>query len=240
MARASIATLLSLDRWAQIIGINPAHFNGAYSDTIMPQTEACQETWFQHAWQANDRVSREDVAQAIMEVEQDIARVVGYWPAPKWIVEEVHDYPRHYRPEIIRYGMRDARGFNIGVRTKYGKVIAGGQPQRTCYLVAPTVVYSDADGDGIVDMGTITQATTLTDTRIFHVYTTGHGGHDEWEIRPPRSITATGALLTITFWPWQLIDPDRWEQLVTAGGLPTALDFLAMTGAVYDNLVTSV
>lgn len=240
MARASIATLLSLDRWASILGINPAHFNGAYSDISMALTEACQEIWFQHAWQATDRVSREDVAAAIMEAEADIAKVLGYWPAPKWMVEEVHQYPQFYRPDYGTYGMIGSSGKPITLRADYGRVIAPGRRAVTRIALASSVAYTDADLDGAMDTATITCATTATNIGEVKVYWAGHGGAPEWEIRQPRTKTLAAGTFTATYWVWQLLDPDLWEALLPAGGL-TAIDFMLVTvPPIYDNLVATV
>ncbi|MHC4709558.1 MAG: hypothetical protein ACYTA3_03815, partial [Planctomycetota bacterium] len=85
MARASTYTLLSLDRWAAIMGINGAHFNGAAASAVMPYTDCCTDIWFQYDWQFHSRVGREELARAIAASERDIAEVLGYWPAPTWI-----------------------------------------------------------------------------------------------------------------------------------------------------------
>jgi hypothetical protein len=84
MARAEPSTLLALDRYAQIMGINPAHFNGGAGADIMILKNACADVWPQHTWQSPDRVSRDDLADAIREAEEDLARAVGYYAAPMW------------------------------------------------------------------------------------------------------------------------------------------------------------
>jgi len=93
-------TLLSIHRYARIMGINPVHFSGGYGDTIWPiMNNSCQDIWVRNSWQYGDMVSREDIARAILDAESDIAHVLGYWPAPKWIEAEVHPYPRFHRPD---------------------------------------------------------------------------------------------------------------------------------------------
>lgn len=251
MARASTPTLLSLDRFAAILGVNPAHFNQAANSTVMPYGSCCQDIHFQYDWQFKDRVSRESLAYAIAQAERDIAEALGYWPAPTWMVEEVRQYPQHYQPDVVQYGMLDARGYAKALKTEHGQVIAPGR--RAVTLIgtvittgaAPGLVYSDADGDGVIDTATITVATTLTDVREIKVYFAGHAGLPEWEIRTPRSKAITGGNFIATFWPWQLIDPDLWDALATTADA-TAIDWNvshlagAPPAAVYDNLVTSV
>lgn len=244
MSRASTPTLLPLDDFARHLGINPAHFNGAYNDTVMTGSASCGEIWTQWNWQTHtDRASREDIAMAIAAAEEDIARLIGYWPAPTWIAEEVHQYPRHHRPDVIQWGGLDTRGYAKGIKVNYGKVIAAGQRAVTLVgtpTTAAGLAYTDADGDGIVDTATVTIATALTNACEVKVYFAGHSGNPEWEIRPARSKAIAGGNFVATFWPWQLIDPDLWETLPGAGE-PQGIDYDEQTvPGTYDNLVASV
>jgi len=189
------------------------------------------------------RTSREALAQAIASAERDIAETLGYWPAPTWISEEVHQVPRPHRPDFIQYGNLDVRGYPKGIRTGFGRVIAGGQ--RNVDLVGTVttagldLVYSDADLDGVVDTATVSIATAETDARLVKVYFAGHDGDPEWEIRPARTKTIVAGTFTATFWPWQFIDPDLWEALPT-GADPVAIDYDEETvPGTYDNLIAS-
>lgn len=247
MARASTPTLLSLDDFARHLGINPAHFSGAYNDTVMIGTATCGDIWVQWNWQTHtDRASREDVAIAIATAEQDIARALGYWPAPCWVAEEVHTYPRPHRPDFVQYGGLDGRGYGKGIRADYGYIIAPGQrsvgdaPIGSPSVAAVTLEYEDLDLDGIVDTVTVTQATTLTNECEVKVYFHDHGGLPEWEIRPARTKAIAAGNFVATFWPWQFIDPDLWEALPGAAE-PEGIDYDEQTVPLtYDNLVTEV
>jgi len=220
------------------MGINPAHFNGAAHATVMPITRnACQDVWRQYPWQWADAVSRDELAMAIASAEQEIARLLGYWPAPRYIVSEMHRYPHHHRRDARDTGA-DVYGLYKALRAKWGKFIQAGQ--RAVTLIAtPTVagltlVYSDEDGDGVNETATVTAATTLTDVCELKVYFAGHGGAQEWEIRPARTKTISGGTFTATFWKWQLIDPDLWE------ALPTTDDPEAINWDSAGNVVASV
>ena len=232
MARASTDTLLSLDRYAAIMGIPPPSFNQGASATIFPAGSGCSQVWYQYSWQNHDAVSREDLALEIANAEQDIAQVLGYWPAPKWIAQEAHRYPRHHRPDVYGISGKNVRGQRKGIRTNYSKIISPGQRavalQGQPTVAGGTIVFSDADGDGFDETVTITQATALTDECEVKVYFTGHAGDPEWEIRPARTKAIAGGTFTATFWAWQLIDPDNWEQLPIEGFTHINLD-----GAVY-------
>ena len=236
MARASRPTLLSLDRFAQILGISPAHFAGAasaQSGTNPFPVLGCSDVWMQHSFQSNDRIGREDIALAIENAEQDIAEVLGYWPAPMFI-EEVHKFPQHYRPEVFDAG-RNVRGMRKDVNLKWGRLIEPGQRNIASVggasVVGGEMVFSDDDGDGYSETVTITLATALTEACEIKVYFDGEST-PEWEIRPHRSITIAGGNVTIVFWAWQLIDPDLWEAFPT--GNPEALNLL---GTIYVDAV---
>lgn len=234
MARASAVTLLSLDDFAKVMGINPAHFNGAANSNVTPVVDnACNDIWPQYSWQAGDRVSREDIAQEIANTEQDIADYIKYFPAPMWIAQENHPYPRHHRPDVISVGGYDVRGYHKSVNTKYGYIIAPGQRAVTD-LGDSNVTLSDADKDTYKETATVSIATTLTDECEIKVYFSGHGGEQEWEIRPARTKAISGGIFTATFWAWQLIDPKLWE------ALPTVEGFAAIDWTDSDNIVDSV
>lgn len=226
MARASTITLLSLDKYFQIMGLNPSHGNqGATGTTMAVSRNACQDIWTQWPWQGVGRVSREDLAEAIADAERDIAAVLGWWPAPVWTSEEQQPYPRHYRPEVFGDNSVNARGYYQPVRTQWGNIIAPGRRAVDgCQNVR--IAYSDEDGDGLAETATVTATdATWTDVRQIKVYFEAHGDVPEWEVRPARTktLSALGAFVA-TFWSWQLIDPDLWEELPQVDE-PEAIDW---------------
>lgn len=238
MARANTVTLLSLDRYARIMGINPAHFNTGVAGNIMPMSAQCNDIFWQHSWQAGDRASREEIARAISDAEQEIATYLGYWPAPKYIAKEMHVYPHTYRPDWGGNGL-DALGYYKSVQTKYGKFIAPGvrsvSPIGTATTAGGTLVYSDADGDGFDETATITLTTTITDPCGVKAFVAGYSGAPEWELRSPRSVTISGGVVTMVFYTWQLVDPDLWEAFPDSSDPLTAIDLTSI-----GNLLTSV
>lgn len=217
MARASTPTLLSLDRFAAIFGINPVHFNGGDGNSIniFPIIQNCNDFWPQYAWQYSDRLSREELARAIYSAEEDIARVVGYYPAPKWVAQEVHRFEQHYRRDMWGVGGFNVRGARKSITLNYGKFIQAGQRAvtlvGTATVAGGTLVYSDEDGDGYDETATITLATTLTDECEINAYFAGRSGAKEWEIRPAVSKTISGGNIVLVFRSWMLFDPDLWE-----------------------------
>lgn len=229
MARASIPTLLSLDRWAALMGIPPVGFNSGIAPLAFPLGGACSEIWWQYNWQAHDRVSREDMARAIGQAEAEIARAVGYWPAPVYVTgdREMHPVPKFHQRDVLTTSWNSA-GRDKSVPTAWGRIVSPGRRQATLVgAVAP--VYSDADTDGFSETATVTIATTITDIREIRFYHPGHAAAPEWEIRPARTIVATGAAVTATFWAWHLVLPALWEAFPGPDGDMTAVDVSVAT-----------
>ena len=223
VAAAIPRTILPLYRYAQIMGINPVHFCGGAGSTFFPVYPNSQnDVWPRHSWQSSDRVSHEDLAHEIQRAERDIAKVLGHWPAPVWIAQEVHPFPRHYRRDVWRYSGSDVRNNQVAVQTKWGKVIAAGR-RKADFIRSVAVTYQDLDLDTLNETARIsTSVTTTTDACEVKVYFTGHSGESEWEIRPPRSKTLTAGTFTALFDAWQLIDPDQ------ASAYPTTAGFSAL------------
>ena len=226
MARASTPTLLSLDRWAMVMGISPCHFNqGVTGASIFPLAGSCEELWFQHSWMRADQVGREDLATEIARAEREIAEYVGFWPAPKYISSEVHRYPHHYRPDVID-SVIDQRGYRLPIDISHGKFIQAGRRNLTQLTDTLTLLYTDADGDGAVETATVTVVTALTNACEIKVYFAGHAGDPVWEIRPARTKQIAAGVFTATFWTWQFIDPAQWERFPTANLPIIGIDFL--------------
>lgn len=222
MTRASTPTKLSLDRWARVLAINPIHWSGASGSLIWPDNGACADVWPQYSWQtAEELVGREDVAAVIATVEDDIKNEIGYAVAPTWEVDEGQTWP--YYDFYYRQ-----------LTTGFGKVIAAGRRAVTLIEEDAEVVYSDPDADGWDELATITVSTDITDKREIKVYTAGHDGDPEWEIRPLKSITISGGVATILIDVWLLIDPALWERF------PTNEGFRAIDVTVGANYVSAV
>lgn len=231
MARASTYTWLSLDRFAQIMGANPLHFNGIYTD-LQPVRSGCDDMWLQYDWQDVQHVSRESLAEAIKDAEDQIANYVGYNLLPTWEIDERHNTEVPGDPTLISSGY-NIQGRYKTIRTDKYHVISGGQRAKTVIEAAAAIVRSDADGDGYNELCTITVATTVTDANEIRVYYPGESGADEWEIRPLKSVSISGGNATITFNIWQIPDPDLLEALDATGiNGDTAANFIT-TADVY-------
>jgi hypothetical protein len=224
MTISTFDNLLSLDRYAKIMGIDPVRFSGATQvhlasgAILFPIYNDVNNIWPQQSYQAHDQVGREDLAQAIMEAEQEIAEFIGYFPGPKWIAQEMHTYPRFYREDMWGNGL-DTPGRNKAIKLNYGKFIEGGRRRVT--IIDPrdvTLAYSDADADGFTETATITVnpvPAAMTDVCRIKVFYQNHDGDPEYEIREPRYVDLTGGIYTAKFWVWQLIDHEVWDALPT-------------------------
>ena len=202
MARAETKTWLSLDRWAEIVGINPIHFNQLAS-TNFP--DLCGQPWYQHDWQDADRAGREAIAQAIRDAERRIAKYLGYNLLPDWH-DEIVMTPRPASPELYgtTYNPRYARK---SVTASKNHLISGGVRASALIEAGAAIVRTDADGDGYSELCTVLVTTDVTDCEV-HVYYPGESGSALWEIRPIK-ISSTGGVATLTFKSWQIVDPDK-------------------------------
>lgn len=223
-------TLLSLSKYAKIMGIVPAHFWQGAAPNIDPQvfplSGSCDSLWHQYAWQDSDKVGRYDIAQAIYDAERDLANALGYWPAPMWIANEEHVYPRPYRREYVGLGT-DLRGSVKGITAGYGKIVRDGRravlPIATASTGGSGLAYSDEDGDGFYETASVTVVTTETDVCALKVYFSDKDGEPDWEIREPKSKVISSGSVVFIFDSWLFIDPDLFELPPTDMG-PDALD----------------
>jgi hypothetical protein len=229
-------TLLSLARFARMVGLAPLHFAGASAPSIHPEVfpvgSSCGNVWPRYDWQNSDQVSHESLAYALKDAEETLAREVGYFPAPTWIAGERQMYPRDFYRDSI-YQVHDVRGFIKGLNTKYAKIISGGVRGVT-FIDDPRVTYSDDDSDGLYETATVTAAVTTTDACEYKLYFTGESGNEDWEIRPYRSISITGGVLTVVLDSWLLIDPEH------LAAYPTDDGFQAVDVSTTANFVATV
>lgn len=211
-------TLLSIDRYARIMGINPLFFNqGGQVNTpsgvtVFPHGSGMPNvnlTWQQHSWNITDNVSREQVAQEIRGAEHDAASFLGYLPAPAWIEEEIVDMPKHYDPKVGP-AIYDLRGDRSSVRLARRKFINGGV-RAVDFIENATIEYVDLDGDSWAETAVVKLPYAMvadTDIREIKVYLPGNSGNALYEIRPPRVKYIKDGELVIHFYAWQLIKPE--------------------------------
>lgn len=236
MARANTETLLPLDRYAEIMGINPIQFNGGYNSTLFSDTGST-DRWRQYPWQDENKASREEIAREIARAEKDIFSALGYWPAPRWKEDEYKRWPRYHRRE--RTALRGYRpsGESKSINLDGGKFIYGGK-RATTKIGTASVVYSDPDGDSFNELATVSIATAITSACELRVFFKDKGAYNIWEVRPHIAKAVSGGTFTATFDAWLLFDPDLWEQLRRAPA--TGADPLDIDSETSGNYVTEV
>lgn len=210
-------TLMPLDRWAALVGINPLHFRQVLTQS-MPQT-ICGTPWKSYPWQEANQIGRYDVALAIAEAERRIADYVGYTLLPTWQVDERQPSVRPGIPELLNLTGLDIRGFRAQVQLNWAHFISGGIEAKDLIEAAVLIAYSDLDNDGYKELATITFNTTVTDPSQIAVYYPDTDASDTWEIRPLRSVDITAGVATVTFFRQQCVVPELTEALV-----PEAVD----------------
>ncbi len=211
MAIATYKTKLSLDKWAEIIGLDSRHFNQV--TTAAKSVNTCDKVWKQYAWQENDQVSREDVALAIQTAESHIENHLGFRLLPSWEKEEEVKVPQPGDRTLFNVYALSPRGFPLHVPTNWKHFISGGMEKKVLIEDEVAVAYADDDADGYDETATVTVATTVTNPQEICLFHPGHDGADEYEVRPFRSISISGGTCTIKLWRHQLVYPSLLEAL---------------------------
>lgn len=210
MARSNIKTWLSLDRWAEIIGINPLNFNQLSSTSLFPNN-VCGDIFFQKDWQHSDRVGRDTIAMAIQQAELEIAAEAGFNLLPDWTAAERLTYPQPAMPTAYGYAI-NPRWMGKSLELRKGHIISGGIRTQTLIQAGAAVVRQDNDGDTFTETCVVTVPTTLTDTNEIRAYYPSQNGSDGWEIRPIQ-VSISGGNAIIQFKIWQLAAAQEMDSL---------------------------
>lgn len=217
-------TLLPLDRFAQIIGLHPLHFNQVAIDNL----PVCTKQMMQYTWQTADAISREEIAIAISDAERELTDYLGFPPGPIWVKDERINTERPWDPTLFSHN-RDIRGFWQALKINWGHYISGGIDQKVLLSASAPIVYSDVDSDLYDETATITIPTTVLDEDQIAIYYPGKAGADEYEIRPIKvAISGGNAVITC-----------RREQLVLEN-LLTPLSPTVVLGTNNANFLTAV
>lgn len=214
MARTNSPTKLPIDRWAEILGMDPRHFNQI--TTPAKTVTTCDVVWKQYAWQENNQISREDVALGVLQAERMIEDYVGYHLVPSWEVDERVTVTKAAIPEVINASLLNARRFPMTFKTRRGHIVSGGIEGKTLLQANAPVTYEDLDGDDYPETATVLAAVPAgTLPQEIAVFVPGEDGHDEWELRPlnnpltrRRSVSVVGTVATIVMQRELLVDPD--------------------------------
>lgn len=200
MAIASVPTKLPLATFARILGIHPLHFEGvAYTPTDRT-ANICQSAMPQYSWQANDRISREEIGLAIANAEEMIEQQLRFRLLPSWESDEWKQAARPSPSNFHGYSAVDIRGHASTVEASWGHIISGGIEAKTLLAAGQPINWSDEDGDGLEELGTVVVAGVSSAVAACEaeIYYPGHDGDAEWQIRPATA-ALVGTTLTITF-----------------------------------------
>lgn len=168
----------------------------------------CGQGWFQHDWQDSDRVSREQVAQAIHQAEKMIRDTVGYNLLPDWS-DQVVEFPRSGRPE--ESSLYDSRSRMKGLLVK-PHFISGGVRRADSLEASAPIVFSDLDGDGFSEVGIVTVPSgDLVDPYEVRAFFSGTSADPTWEIRPIQTRLESGNFI-LTIPSYLLLDPTWAEE----------------------------
>lgn len=225
MIRSIPRTHLSLPDYADMLGINPIHFAGAFVHGLFNHVSNCDSTWYRHTWQSPSNVSHEDVAKKLVDAEKAVSMLLGYPAAPEWF-KLTRQYPRNNSDAL----MRNPFGRFRTISTNIGEIIDGGV-RGTTLLDTVDVSYQDTDDDGYAESAVIQLADEPADWTQLKLYFAGMNADPEWEIRPFRKVDYDN--ITVTIDAWLLIKPEKLSQFPRD-------DYIRIDAADTDNLVDEV
>ncbi|MDM7940139.1 MAG: hypothetical protein QUS07_07345 [Methanothrix sp.] len=139
--------------------------------------------------------------------EVQLAETVGYNLLPDWD-DRIVNFPRSAKPEIRTLFDSLSRVKSLEVLPHF---ISGGVRATTSVEASAPIVFSDPDGDGFNELGTVTvPAGSLTDVSEIRAFFSGHSAEPAWEIRPIK-VSLSGGNFIIQIQSWLLGDPDLAE-----------------------------
>lgn len=243
----SASALLPLDEFRFILGWNPWHFWGLADDTRVPVTSSCSTLIPQYAWQEADRLGRAEILEALETAQDKLRDYLGYSIAPHFDCQEIV-MPRFFTDDFERRTYADATARFAALRLREGQVQALGVQLYTLIGTATrsvpavpgdTLVFSDADGDGLQETFTITLPTTETDAERFGVYfaasdrLNGEPVGEHWRVMPVQ-VSISGGNVTIRGRVWTLVQPSLYEGVSAGAPLdPTDLTHFVDSLEVY-------
>jgi hypothetical protein len=217
-------TLLSLWRYAQVMGLDPMHFFGGFS--ALRAESHCNDIWAEFDWQDNDKVSRSQLTIQIADAERSMVDQLKFWPGPVWVADELMAYPHPRNSDMVGNGL-GSDGKPKAVTLNYGYVISGGI--RATEQFAPGVVTRladvDADGDtwsewAVFRITGVSSAATACEIKaFFKSYTDADavntrpdpnsiGADPRWEVRPIY-VSLSGGVATVRIPRYMLFKPQK-------------------------------
>lgn len=218
----NIKTLTNLNNFYHFYNGDPLSFNGLYLSCVDTGNTLCgdDDIWSQY----DMPLSREKLAQLILQGEQAVEAVLGTPIKPKWITETIEiptpfsPFAKNIRGMTFRTGKRNVKHFGQRKLTKIETV---------------SLTYSDLDGDGFDEVATLTttlpENVDLCDVKVYF---------------PDRLNEITGVIFTdyntttrvlnISIDSWLLVKPEKYISRSFLRNQP------ALDGCDTDNFVTTV
>lgn len=137
---------MTLTQYAEEMGIPLLHFFGGVSANVFQALSGCTSIWYRHTWQNDDQVALEELAKEVLYAERQISELVGFPIAPMHVTVDM---------PVPGKTLKDSKGNYKGVATQMGYIHAAGVRAETLLASDVAVVYSDEDGDGFEETGTI-------------------------------------------------------------------------------------
>lgn len=221
MARASTYTMLSIDRFAEIVAISPLHMNQVYLPEVYEHNPVtCDVPILQYSWQDSGRIGREEIAEAIYNAESIITKHLGFAPMPRYFENDVVMWPRPANPVLYPSGL-DIRGYLSTLQASYGYMIRGGKEVRDFITTSP-VTYIDKDGDTYKETATaVVHVEDTLPTEEIALYYPGESGDPAWEIREVKRTVSPGTpgmnIVTLEFKRHHAVKPELQEMMWPRG-----------------------
>lgn len=197
--------LLSLEAFRTIAAYNPLYWWGIYKTPQAMQGSQCLAIVRQYAWQGYQSVGRREIEEAIDQAECIAQRYLQYSPAARYVVLD----------DVVINDVR--RGLIKLPNESYIQCLG----ERTVTVLgAPTLSYSDSDGDGVLDTFTATLPTALTTDPLDSLHVVIPQSQRitmqrrDWSIKPIQISTALNGLtydVTITGKSWLCVLPLKYE-----------------------------
>lgn len=225
-----------LNAWARVMNEMPFIFNQATGKGA-PLNNNC-DVYIQP--------EREDIARALDAAIKKMARVLRYWPRPKWFTDTINLSSSSAWSQIWK-------------PPSSGKIIELGQRAATLIKADAPIVYSKSPAGSVIDnLATITvPARTLTNPDEIQIFfRVADGAYAAGDLRyqiEPASVAMSGTDFVITadralfvkpntFWdvPFKLDDPNFTER--NYADTSTAADFVAAVDVyrVYNDATTPI
>lgn len=166
-----------LNQWPEVMRENIWRYNQATGSGV--RTSACP-VYIQD--------DREEIARALGQALRRIVEHLRFYPRPIWLEDTIR-LGKGYPWQLQR------------LRTQWGYVEAFGQRATSLISAGASVVYSDADGDGVNDTATITVASSVDPDEAQIFFQVADGAPAAADIRyeiEPVIVTASGGNLIIT------------------------------------------